>query len=460
MNMVGYLSPQFHDYISYLPDEILSIILNMVSVGDILNFLITAKKNLRDVGLRIYLIKNISAKVGIHNEELYYRSLAEVRNVYNVLVKPGHLYEISRPGSIIFFPQNTIPIIPGEFVKLYSDGRGSGVALTSDGRAYLYGTILLLLNEESNRGVRYKIIQPPEGEKYIDACMDYDYSCRRSMCILLTNKGKCHGIGHNANKILGLTAASIFTTPKEVLLMPDNCEIKQVKVYVYNGLILTKSNEVFSVGLGHMDLVGGVPAVVRFHHSPVKLLLDINVSYINISTIGQYTFVDNRGDVYRSYNPHDDKLINEFGLRPELGRGVYNVPGLKNIIQAHYTSCDYITSYNSFGHIELHIFLDNTGAIYFLVLKSTMVRELIKGPYKLPNFNNIVKIYAGWGAYGFITMYGQAYVYMESHTSMKSHISLECLINGIENPKLITLPPNMLAKDIVINEDSVYLLLQ
>lgn len=356
------------DYISSLPDEIIFMILNMSDLNDIYNFLQTSSR-FKSKAEKLYLIKVIETKTNLCTQDLYYKCLNEVKDIFNLQIKPGYLYEINikRGGDPVKLTENSVPYIPGEFIKIYSDGVCSGCALTPDGRVFLLRII-------STTTQKYEIVEPLHGEKYIDVIIS------GNKFILLSNKGK----------ICQLSIDTDTVTLKEIFTLPD---IKQYQS-ADNGTrcsILNKRRKIIEL------------------------------------------------------EPKDQQLLNK--------SGIYKVPLIKDIIQAH-NSITLIQTCN-FTMIQLNIFLDNQGSIYLLlkIYESTGFK-LLKGPYKLHNFNNIVKVFINNGSYGFVTMYGDAYICVGNSTSIQSYLY------SIETPRLLHLPINMRAKDITIDEKNIYLLLQ
>lgn len=398
---------------------------------------------------------------------------------------PGIYTKITKPENtiksrLVTFPENRVSYIFVEFVKIYNDGNGSTVALSSDGSAYFHGKILYSLNENGeytggeyleveeacSRSV-YQIIKPPSGEKYIDITISFFSTSMAHVCILLSDKGKCYGLGDNRGNIFGDAdvVGSRFTTPTEIFSIPNMSGINQIRSYGMRCSMLTRNKEIYAVGY-----IRGLPVEAtmksdKFYSYPVKVLDIGDVVHVNVDIV-RYRVVTHDGCVYQSYTSSapEDKLMNEWGIEAKKSRGLYRVPGLNNIVQAHGSMYVILMRDTSELHaLELSMYLDNGGNIYFLITRRGLAeRQVVKGPYKLPNFNNIVKIflqsYTGWGidvcSYGFINMQGEAYV------SIGKYPSVESLIHGIENPRLIALPPNLRAKDIVIDDHNIYLLLQ
>lgn len=446
--------------ISSLPDELLSIILNMISVNDVLNFLITAKNNFRDVGLKIYLLGAIAAKCSLRNDNLYHTSLVELRNICNLLFKPGQLYAIyGTQNGIIQLPDYQAPIYgkSTRFVKIYSDGHGTGVALTSDGAACFYCKIVSSY-EQISPFYNHKMVYPPKGEKYIDVHIN-----RYSHTFLISDKGKCYTI----DKLSDIIDNSLIT-PAEIYSTSQLPNIKQVVLgmYSYTALILTDTKEVFGVGWHNKLRVNYQPEWIqedmkyKFYLYPAKVLDLSNVNYIN-SCFDRYTFVTDDGHVYQTYDILDGNLLKGLGVTRTTNSGIYEIPGVKNIIQAHYGRY-LIKNRDNYTMIELNIFLDNQGWLHFYIILISSGQVSIKGPYTLANINNIVKIFVqtnkdetiGTCSYGFVTLYGQAYV------SIGYYSHVEDFLYGIQNPRLIQLPNNLRAKDITIDEYNIYLLLQ
>lgn len=454
-------------HISSLPEEILSLILTMVDVKDVYNFLQTSL-DLGHRAYKIFLIKAIETKF-IYKDGLYHKSLDELRLAHNILFEPGNLYKICKPkrGYTIQLYNCESRYTYGKFIKIYSDGYASGAALSSDGSVHLYGKIVSSL-KGSKPPVFGDIIAmyPPNGEKYVDV---YINQCSKDVytCILISNKGKCYSI---CDMPSGVIENVLNTTPEKCAYPTSQLPgIKQVQIDMHSntGLFLTKTNEVLGVGWHdklrfHYQPVNlQTESDLNWHPNPVKILENINVTYINKSPVNRYTFVTDEGYVYQSYDHTDHNFLEKLGITPIRRSGIYQVPGLKNIIQAH-SSVHSISIDHKYASIEFNIFLDKRGCIHFYLISKGPRQQLVKGPYKLPNFNNIVKVSLRIPtvksyeecSYGFVTMEGKAYA------SIGEYGSLDWFLRGLENLRLITLPPKMLAKDITIDEDNIYLLLQ
>lgn len=220
--------------------------------------------------------------------------MEEVTDICNLLFNPGNLYKIHKPinelGPVLNIPEyisgDITPIIPVEFIKIYSDGHLSQAGITPDGRVYIFGLAVSVGEKYPKRYTgKYKIIEPPEGEKLIDVSI-YKYSIWYT-CILLSNTGKCYFIGYNANKVFDVPYKVVsywIKTPKEVFHEDDMPpKIRQIQLDIFRDrfLMLTDSKELFVAG-NILDVTKDVESSNIFYASPVKVSNIKNVTYLNI----------------------------------------------------------------------------------------------------------------------------------------------------------------------------------
>lgn len=82
-------------YISGLPEELIFLILHNLEIKDVYNFLQTSV-SLAATALKTFLSKivdKIQDKLNTRNQDLYHKTLDEVRDVYKLLFHPGNLYK-------------------------------------------------------------------------------------------------------------------------------------------------------------------------------------------------------------------------------------------------------------------------------------------------------------------------------------------------------------------------------